>query len=109
MLSECYIREADCQEHYSAVIRCLREDDQPTPELEVLSAKAHRALEPGEDTGGGSVPAARYDFATRSVVVVTTGDVPSQMRAISQAHADAAIDFLALDFDSDGRRPTTPG
>lgn len=124
VLSECDIREADCQEHYSAVIRCLREDDQPTPELEVLSPKAYRArypdmegpavqltpfdrafqllgLEPGDDGGGSSVPAARYDFVTRSVIVVDTGDVRSQMRAISQAHADAATDFLALDFDSD--------
>ncbi len=120
-LGACDIRDEACQEHYSAVIRCLREDDQPTPKVEVLSADEYRERYAGEDgpptmasamdrafallgltapdepTGEIFVPAARYDFTTRSVVVVDPADQRSQLRAISQAHADAAVDFLALE------------
>jgi len=121
-LGECDIRDAACQEHYSEVIRCVREDDQPTPKLEVLSADEYRERYAGEDEppsapamdrafallglvipakpiGEIHVPSARYDFATRTVVVVDPDDPRSQLRAISQAHADAAVDFLALDAE----------
>lgn len=128
-LDACDVHEEACQEHYSAVIRCLREDDQPTPKLEVLSADEYRERYAGEGgpptaatamdrafallglaadqpAGEIQVPSARYDFATRSVVVVDPGDLRSQLRAISQAHADAAVDFQALDAEitSDDQR-----
>lgn len=131
-LADCDIREAACQEHYSAVLRCVRGDDQPTPTLTVLSEEAYKQRyadgggPPGEATaldralalvgllpdappGEWVVPAARYDFEAREVVVVDTGAVRAQLRAISQAHADAAVDFLALETDSDDQEVASVG
>lgn len=121
-LAACDIREEACQDHYSAVLRCVREDDQPTPKLEVIGADEYRErftdedepaaltavdrafvllglLGPAGPAGEIQVPSARYDFASRTVIVVDTGDRRAQLRAISQAHADAAVDFLALDAE----------
>ncbi len=117
-LSECDIGEADCQEHYSALIRCVRGDDQVTPPLEVLTPKQYAeryAAEPAPpdegdtllvDRGlyllglrvpalepfGSGAPPAFYDSDRRTVIVIDRADTRAQLRAISRAHADAALD-----------------
>lgn len=126
-MSECDIGDERCQEHYSALIRCIREDDQPTPRVEVLSEYAYSAryidgrepvaprvpldralkllgLRSAAKTVDESIPAARYDAALRTVVVVDTDDVQAQLRAISQAHADAASDFSVVPLSSEDHR-----
>jgi hypothetical protein len=117
-LAECDIRDDSCQEHYSAVLRCLRGDDQPTPALEILTDDEYRERYPADSdppadgdalllrrgfvllgltpldppaSEAPPVPAARYDLATRTVVVVDTADTLAHVHAISQAHADAAL------------------
>lgn len=118
-LSECDIRDKSCQEHYSDLLRCLRGDDQPTPKLEVLTDEVYRAryfstpdspaevtlldrgyallsLGPGAEPAKPSVPAARYDIAKKTVIVVDTDDTRGQLRAIAQAHTDAALGGVGM-------------
>lgn len=126
--TDCDLREDECREGLNELVRCIRGDDQPTPEVEFLSpekylvrypsvgsepsedyARVIRGLrllwlvekKPSSDEPQPAVPAAVYDLDLRRIVIVDDTDTRAYLRAVGRGHVDTASGGLASIFDAD--------